>query len=67
MDDFAAVLRQADQCVLLPIMGSREVDDGSVKSEDLAARFPAALWLTGWKALPTGSSRMPAKATLWFA
>ena len=26
MDDFAAVLRQADQCVLLPIMGSREVD-----------------------------------------
>ena len=43
MDDFAAVLRQADQCVLLPIMGSREVDDGSVKSEDLAAKIPGSI------------------------
>ena len=35
MDDFAKVLSVADQVVLLPIMGSREKDDGSVKSEDL--------------------------------
>ena len=47
MDDFAAVLRQADQCVLLPIMGSREVDDGSVKSEDLAARIPGCVVVDG--------------------
>ena len=30
MDDFAEVLRQADQTVLLPIMGGREEDDGTV-------------------------------------
>ena len=47
MDDFAAVLRQADQCVLLPIMGSREVDDGSVKSEDLAAKIPGSIVVDG--------------------
>ena len=49
MDDFAAVLRQADQCVLLPIMGSREVDDGSVKSEDLAAKIPGSIVVDGLK------------------
>ena len=47
MDDFAAVLRQADQCVLLPIMGSREKDDGSVKSEDLAAKIPGSIVVDG--------------------
>ena len=47
IDDFAAVLRQADQCVLLPIMGSREVDDGSVKSEDLAAKIPGSIVVDG--------------------
>lgn len=47
MDDFAAVLRQADQCVLLPIMGSREVDNGSVKSEDLAAKIPGSIVVDG--------------------
>ena len=38
---------QADQCVLLPIMGSREVDDGSVKSEDLAAKIPGSIVVDG--------------------
>ena len=47
MDDFAAVLKTADQCVLLPIMGSREVDDGSVKSEDLAAKIPGCVVVDG--------------------
>ena len=42
MADFAAVLNTADACVLLPIMGSREVDDGSGKTEDLAARVPGS-------------------------
>ncbi len=49
MKDFAEVLRQADQCVLLPIMGSREVDDGSVKSEDLAAKIPGCVVVGGLK------------------
>lgn len=47
MEDFAAVLSQADQVVLLPIMGSREVDDGSVCSEDLAAKVPGSVVVDG--------------------
>ncbi len=47
LDDFAAVLKTADQTVLLPIMGSREVDDGSVKSEDLAAKIPGSVVVGG--------------------
>jgi UDP-N-acetylmuramate--alanine ligase len=47
MDDFATVLKQADLTVLLPIMGSREVDDGSVKSEDLAAKIPGSIVVNG--------------------
>ncbi len=39
LDDFAQVLADTDHVVLTPIMGSREVDDGSVKSEDLAAKI----------------------------
>ncbi len=41
--EFAEVLSLADRVVLTPIMGSREVDDGSVKSEDLAALIPGAI------------------------
>ena len=47
MDDFAEVLRQADQVVLLPIMGGREVDDGSVTSEELAAKLPGSVVVDG--------------------
>ena len=47
MDDFARVLRAADQVVLLPIMGGREKDDGSVRSEDLAARLPGSVVVDG--------------------
>ena len=47
MDDFAKVLSVADQVVLLPIMGSREKDDGSVKSEDLAAKIPGSIVVDG--------------------
>ena len=43
MDDFAAVLQKADVTVLTPILGSREVDDGSVKTADLAAKIPGAV------------------------
>lgn len=47
MQDFADVLKTADQTVLLPIMGSREVDDGSVRSEDLAAKIPGSVVVGG--------------------
>lgn len=50
MDDFARVLGEADQVVLLPIMGSREVDDGSVKSEQLAAKLPGSVVVDGLEA-----------------
>jgi UDP-N-acetylmuramate--alanine ligase len=43
MDDFVRVLQIADVVVLTPILGSREVDDGSVKTADLAARIPGAV------------------------
>ena len=49
MQDFADVLKTADQTVLLPIMGSREVDDGSVRSEDLAAKIPGSVVVGGLK------------------
>lgn len=39
MDDFARVLNQADEVVLEPILGSREVNTGKVKSADLAAKL----------------------------
>ena len=47
MDDFAAVLRQADQTVLLPIMGGREEDDGTVTSQQLAAKIPGSVVVDG--------------------
>ena len=50
MEDFAQVLAQADQVVLLPIMGRREVDDGSVKSADLAAKLPGSVLVDGLEA-----------------
>lgn len=43
MDDFARVLQAADVTVLTPILGSREVDDGSVCTADLAAKIPGAV------------------------
>ena len=49
LDDFAKVLAGTDQVVLTPIMGSREVDDGSVKSEDLAAKIPGCVVVAGLK------------------
>lgn len=47
MEVFAKVLGEADQVVLLPIMGSRETDDGSVKSEQLAAKLPGSVVVDG--------------------
>ena len=41
------VLSAADQVVLLPIMGGREKDDGTVKSEDLAAKLPGSVVVDG--------------------
>ena len=43
------MLKAADRVVLTPIMGSREVDDGSVKSEDLAALIPGCVTVPGLK------------------
>lgn len=43
LDEFAQVLSIADTVVLTPIMGSREVDDGSVKTADLAAKIPGSV------------------------
>lgn len=43
LDDFAQVLQQADEVVLTPIMGSREVDDGSVCTQDLADKIPGSV------------------------
>ena len=47
MQDFADVLKTADVCVLLPIMGSREVDDGSVRTQDLADKIPGSVVTDG--------------------
>ena len=48
MDDFAKVLSVADQVVLLPIMGSREKDDGSVKSDGIwPPRSPGSIVVDG--------------------
>ena len=49
LHEFAEVLSAADRVVLTPIMGSREVDDGSVKSEDLAALIPGCVTVAGLK------------------
>lgn len=43
LDDFADVLKLADVVVLTPILGSREVDDGSIHSADLAAKLPGSV------------------------
>lgn len=43
LDDFVDVLKLADITVLTPILGSREVDDGSIHSADLAARLPGSV------------------------
>ena len=47
MDDFVKVLKEADEVVLLPVMGGREADDGSVKSEDMAAKLPGSVVVDG--------------------
>ena len=47
MDDFVRVLQIADVVVLTPILGSREVDDGSVSTADLAARIPGSIQVAG--------------------
>ena len=49
LHEFAEVLSAADRVVLTPIMGSREVDDGSVRSEDLAALIPGCVTVAGLK------------------
>ena len=42
LDDFARVLQIADEVVLTPIMGSREVNTYNIYSEDLLALLPNA-------------------------
>jgi UDP-N-acetylmuramate--alanine ligase len=43
LDDFAEALNLADKVVLSAIMGGREVDNGEVKAEDLAAKIENAV------------------------
>lgn len=43
LDDFARVLAVADQVVLSPIMGSREVNTYGISSQDLAAKVPRSV------------------------
>ena len=64
MQDFADVLRSADQVVLLPVMGSREVDDGSVRSEDLAAKIPGSVVGDGLDAAPAWAQAHAGKGDL---
>ena len=47
MNEFVDVLNRADQVVLLPIMGSREVSDGTVHASDLAARLDNCILVDG--------------------
>ena len=46
LDDFVDALSIADEVVLTPIMGSREVNSYGISSEDIAARLPACTCLT---------------------
>lgn len=43
LNDFADVLKLADVAVITPILGSREVDDGSIRSADLARKVPGSV------------------------
>ena len=47
LDEFAGVLSEADQVVLLPIMAGREAPDASISSEKLAARLPGSVVVDG--------------------
>ena len=42
-DEFIRVLKLADRVILAPIMGGREKDPGTIRSEDLAAELPGAV------------------------
>ena len=43
LDDFARVLKIADQCVISEIMGSREVNTIGIKATDLSSKIPGAV------------------------
>ena len=47
LGEFAGVLSEADQVVLLPIMAGREAPDASISSEKLAARLPGSVVVDG--------------------
>lgn len=51
LDDFANALRIADNVVLSPIMGSREVNTYGIHSEDLAAKVPGSVCLPDFDAI----------------
>lgn len=51
LDDFADALRIADNVVLSPIMGSREVNTYGIHSEDLAAKVPGSVCLPDFDAI----------------
>ena len=46
-NDFVDVFKIPDITVITPIMGGREKDDGSVRSEDLAAKLPGSVVVDG--------------------
>ena len=47
LGEFAGVLSEADQVVLLPIMAGREAPDASISSEKLAAKLPGSVVVDG--------------------
>ena len=48
-DDFAEALKLADEVILTPIMGSREVNTYGVDSADLAEKLPNAVVVDGFE------------------
>ncbi|MDD3192271.1 MAG: UDP-N-acetylmuramate--L-alanine ligase [Oscillospiraceae bacterium] len=48
-DDFVRVLPIADQVILAPIMGGREVNEYGIASEDLAAKMPRTVCLPSFE------------------
>lgn len=47
-DDFIRALKIADQVILTPIMGSREINTYGISSEDLAAQLPNSVVIDGF-------------------
>ena len=63
MDDFAKVLRAADQVVLLPIMAAARRTMAASGARIWPPSCPAVSWWTASRVPPPGSGRTPKRAT----